>query len=293
VAQWLAVPGKPTQNELVALNMVEQAAVRGVELLVLPELWPCGYDPATLRADARDAAEPRDGPRSARLGEAARTAGMWLVAGSVPELGERGAIHDTALVFNPSGDLVAWHRKAHLYSPTGERDVFVPGDRLTTFEDRDLGVVGLLVCFDGDFPEVARTLALRGARLVVAPSAYEIEGATAWDVLYPALALANSQWWVQSNQCGSHRSSTLLGGSRIVAPTGTIVAEASRALPGCPHPAELLIHRIDMRLAYAREGLAALLEDDRRPELYFDSGREQVVGIGIGGPDRQPGPATE
>ena len=151
----------------------------------------------------------------------------------------------------------------------GEPAVFVPGDTLTVFEDPSLGVVGLVICFDGDFPEVARTMALQGARLVVAPSAYEIEGATAWDVLYPALALTNSQWWIQSNQCGSHHSSTLLGGSRIVAPTGTVVAEASRALPGSPRSAELLVHRIDMGLACARDDPSALLEDCRRPDLYF------------------------
>jgi predicted amidohydrolase len=270
VAQWLAAPGAPEQNLRVALNMVQQAADRGVELLVLPELWSCGYDPVTLPADARRAAEPRDGQRSERLAESARAAGLWLFAGSVPELGTNGELYDTALVFNPAGQLVAWHRKAHLYPPTGEPAVFVPGDRLTVFEDASLGVVGLVICFDGDFPEVARTMALQGARLVVAPSAYEIEGATAWDVLYPALALTNSQWWIQSNQCGSHHSSTLLGGSRIVAPTGTIVAEASRALPGSPRSAELLVHRIDLGLASARDELSALLEDGRRPELYFD-----------------------
>jgi predicted amidohydrolase len=269
VAQWLSVPGRPAQNLRVALSMVEQAGARGVELLVLPELWSCGYDPVTLPTDARQDAEWRDGPRSAHLAEAARAAGLWLVAGSVPERGENGTVFNTSLVFDPAGELVAWHRKAHLYPPTCERDVFTPGDRLTTFEHQDLGVVGLIISFDGDFPEVARTLAMRGARLVVAPSAYEIAGATAWEVLYPAMALANSQWWVQSNQCGSHQTSTLLGGSRIVAPTGTVVAEAGRTLPGCSHPAELLVHRIDLGLAYAREGLSALLEDERRPDLYF------------------------
>lgn len=269
-AQWLAIPGEPAQNMSIALNMIERAATRGIELLVLPELWACGYDPLTLPLDARESAEPLDGPRTTRLADAARAAGLWLVAGSVPELGEHGAIHNTALVFDRSGELVAWHRKAHLYGPTGEREVFEPGDRLTTFEDPGLGVVGLVICFDGDFPEVARTLALRGARLVVAPSAYEIEGATAWDTLYPAAALANSQWWIQANQCGSHHTSTLLGGSRILAPTGTIVAEASRALPGSHLPAELLVHSIDIGLAYATDGLSTLLEQARRPELYFD-----------------------
>ena len=157
--------------------MIDLAATRGVELLVLPELWPCGYDPATLADDARQAAEPRDGPRSKRLGEAALAADMWLVAGSVPESGDDGALYNTALVFNPRGELVAWHRKAHLYPPTGEPAIFRPGDRLTTFKDPTLGMVGIVICFDGDFPEVARTLGLRGARLVVAPSAYEVEGA--------------------------------------------------------------------------------------------------------------------
>jgi predicted amidohydrolase len=185
-------------------------------------------------------------------------------------LGEDGRIYDTALVFNPRGELAAWHRKAHLYPPTMEPAVFTAGDRLTTFDDPALGRVGLAICFDGAFPEVGRTLALRGARLIVAPAAYEVEGATTWDLLYPAVALANGQWWLQANQAGSHATSTLLGASRIVAPTGTVVAEASRAVPGAPSRAELLVHRIDLHLAYAREGISSLLEDERRPELYFD-----------------------
>ena len=68
VAQWLAAPGEPRQNMSVALGMMDDAASRGVELLLLPELWSCGYDPETLGRDARADAEPRDGPRSARLG---------------------------------------------------------------------------------------------------------------------------------------------------------------------------------------------------------------------------------
>ena len=51
---------------------------------------------------------------------------MWLAAGSVPELGENGLLYDTALVFNPRGELAAWHRKAHLYPPTLEPTVFAP-----------------------------------------------------------------------------------------------------------------------------------------------------------------------
>ncbi len=270
VAQWLSAPGEPKQNLSVALGMIDGAAARGVELLVLPELWSCGYDPETLAADVRRDAEPREGVRSERLANAARRHELFLAAGSVPELGDNGLVYDTALVFNPRGELAAWHRKAHLYRPTLEHYAFTPGDRLTTFEDPVLGTVGLVVGFDGDFPEVARSLALRGARLVLAPSAYEVEGAAAWDLLHPALALTNSQWWVQANQAGSHPTSTLLGASRIIAPTGTVVAQASGAVPGRASPAELLVHRIDLQLAYRREGVGALLEDERHPDLYTE-----------------------
>jgi predicted amidohydrolase len=270
VAQWLARPGEPEQNLSVALGMMEDAASRGVELLLLPELWSCGYDPDSLPHDARQDAEPLEGPRSLLLGGEARRHEMWLVAGSVPELGQDGEVYNTAAVFSPQGELVARHRQAHLYPPTLEQRVFTAGRSLTTFVDPALGAVGLVVGFDGDFPEVARTMALRGARLILAPSACEIEGATAWDLLYPAVALTNSQWWVQANQAGSHATSTLLGASRIVAPTGTVVAEAGRAMPGCTSRAELLVHRIDLHLAHQRDGLGALLEDERHPDLYLD-----------------------
>ena len=270
IAQWLCAPGDARQNLAVALSMIEDAAGRGVELLVLPELWPCGYDPATLVEDARGAAEPLDGPRTRALADAARFHEMFLAAGSVPELGQGGRVHDTALVFTPHGGLAAWHRKAHLYGPAREPAVFTPGDRLTTFDDPTLGRVGLVVGSDGDFPEVARVLALRGARLVVAPSAYEVERSPAWELLGPALALANSQWWLQANQAGSHPSATLLGASRIVAPTGTVVAQAASAVPGRGCPAELLVHRIDLQLPQRRDPVSAPTEDQRRPDLYAE-----------------------
>ncbi|HEX4161956.1 MAG TPA: carbon-nitrogen hydrolase family protein [Acidimicrobiales bacterium] len=267
VAQWLSTPGEPKQNLAVALGMMDDAASRGVELLVLPELWSCGYDPETLGDDAWRDAEPRDGPRSATLADRARQHGLF-VAGSMPELGEDGSVYDTMLVFDPHGALAAWHRKAHLYRPAREHAVFAPGDRVTTFDIPSLGRVGLVVGFEGDFPEVARSLALRGARLVLAACACEVEAAPAWDLLHPAYALANSQWWLEANQAGTHAASTLLGASRIIAPTGTVVAAAPTAVPGRPSAATLVVHRIDLHLAHRRDSVGALLEEERRPALY-------------------------
>ena len=100
-AQWLAAPGEPRQNMSVALGMLDEAASRGVELLVLPELWSCGYDPETFARDARADAEALTGRGRRQLSEAVRRRQMWLAAGTVPELGEDGLVYDTALVFNP------------------------------------------------------------------------------------------------------------------------------------------------------------------------------------------------
>ena len=143
VAQWLATPGEPRQNMSVALGMMDDAASRGRRAPGAPRAL-------VVRLRPRDAGPRRAGGRRAPGGPALgsgwprRPAGArcgWP-PGSVPELGEDGRIYDTALVFNPRGELVAWHRKAHLYPPTLEHTVFTPGDRLTTFDDPALGRVG-------------------------------------------------------------------------------------------------------------------------------------------------------
>ena len=204
VAQWLPTPGDAALNLSVALGMVDDAAARGVELLVLPELWSCGYDPETLSDDAWRDAEALDGPRARALGEAARRHDLFFVAGSVPEMDE-AVLYDTVLAFNQRGDLAAWHRKTHLYPPTLEHSVFTAGDRLTTFDDPMLGRVGLVAGFEGDVPEVARALALaRGAPGAGAVGRPRWSGRRRGTSCIRRRALANSQWWVQANQAGSH-----------------------------------------------------------------------------------------
>lgn len=266
VAQWLAVPGDADTNLRTALLLIEEAKQQGAQLMVLPELWLCGYDPTTLADDARKAAVSPGHRLLEILGETASRNRMWLAAGSVPER-DGGKLYDTCFVFSPSGELRARHRKAHLYPPTGETAIFAAGEQITTFKDRTIGTVGVVVCFDGDFPEVGVAMARRGVNLVLAPCAYEVEGSPWWDLVYPAAALANGQWWVQANQCGRISTGTLLGGSRIIAPAGTIVTEAARALPGTTPPSEVLVRRIDPGISNG-DPTSALVLAGRRPELY-------------------------
>ena len=267
VAQWLSAPGEPKQNLSVALGMMDDAAARGVELLVLPELWSCGYDPETLADDARRDAEPRDGPRARRLAERRGDTAF----------SSRGACRSSVTTARcttrcwcsiPTASLPPGTARRTSIGPRANTSSSLRATASTTFDDPSLGRVGLVVGFEGDFPEVARSLALRGARLVLAACACEVEAAPAWDLLQPAYALANSQWWLEANQAGTHAAWTLLGSSRIIAPTGTVVATAQTAVPGRPSPAELVVHRIDLHLAHLREGVGALLEEERRPALY-------------------------
>ena len=86
IAQFLATPADAAGNLVRAIDHVASLASRGCDLIVLPELWPCGFSWDTLADDARAAAEPLDGPRGDALSRAAQAARAWVLAGTVPEL---------------------------------------------------------------------------------------------------------------------------------------------------------------------------------------------------------------
>lgn len=257
--QWLPTPGSFDANRATAVALIRRAARDGADLVVLPELWLSGYDVARLAADVAASAEPLDGITLTAMRDLARELGIWICAGSIVERGDDGN-YNTAVVFDRSGTVRAVHRKQHLYPFTGEDVIFRPGATDTVFHDDELGTVGVSICFDGDFPETARRMAAAGVGLVLQPNGYESAAATYWDVLYPAAALANAQWWVLVNQCGTNDTSELLGASRVIAPDATVIGEASRiGQPGAGEP-EVLLVRLDERTSYgeARDFAAAL-----------------------------------
>lgn len=259
LAQWLPPRGRPEENLATAVEHVASLADRGCELVTLPELWPCGYNPSTLADDARAAAEPLDGPRGRRLSLAARKHEVWLFAGTVPEL-DGDDLYNTSVVYAPDGSLRAAHRKVYLYTPLAEDMVFAAGSGPTVVEVEGVGTVGLSTCFDGDHPDYARALQRLGARVVISAAAYEVAAASWWDILYPANALANGQWWVMTNQCGGE----LLGASRVIAPDGRVVAEGVRTQPG-RDGTDLLVVTCDLRagIAEADEHSSALWVETR------------------------------
>ena len=268
IAQWMPAPASPGENLETALAYIRDLAGDGCGLIVLPELWPVGLYLDTIADDLAAGEEPLDGPRGRALSEAAQEHGIWLAAGSVPE-SVIGGVYNTAPLYSPNGELIAAHRKCHLYTALGEDRVLLPGESLTVCDAGELGTVGISICFDGDFPEVARTMRRRGARLVLHPSAYERAAEAWWNTLYPANALANGQWWILANQCGRAGSVTYLGGSCVISPDGAVVAAAGRAADGETPAPELLVAEIDLATSLERADREnAALWEAIRPELH-------------------------
>jgi predicted amidohydrolase len=278
MAQWRPVPGMPEVNLAAAAELIMAAGRARCDLVVMPELWPSGYDSETLAADVAAAAEPLDGPRGAALSRLAREHGLWLAAGSVPERdGDR--IYNTAPLYDPGGRLVARHRKFHLYAPGGEPRAFAAGEGPTVYAPAgDAPAIGLAVCFDGDFPETARAMRQAGARLVLAPAAYEYAAESWWERLYPAHALANGQWWVLVNQAGGPADTGCFGRSRVISPRGDVVAEAQRATPGTDAGAQLCIAEIDLAAGWeVADAEGGELFDERMPDAPVTVVREPVT----------------
>jgi len=224
IAQWLAIPGEVASNLETAEAMIRDAALSGIDLVMLPELWSMGYDPDHMARHAIEAAEPIDGPCVTALCALARELNIWIHGGTIPE-SANGLIYNTAILINRQGIVVATHRKFRPYSPTGEHLVFASGEGITVYEDEEVGRVGLVTCFDGDFRDTQAALRNERVELVLEPAAYDIPGASTWNLWYRANALASAQFWVMAGQCGVNPSASLLGASQIIAPTGELLAQ--------------------------------------------------------------------
>jgi predicted amidohydrolase len=219
-------------NEEQVFSLVEEAAAAGVDLIALPEVWPCQGSAPQMR----EAAEPLDGPRVARLAEAARRHRTWLHGGSVLELsGER--VFNTSVLFDRDGELVATYRKIHLFDadppgavPSRESFLFTAGDQVVTAQT-EFGRVGLSICYDLRFPELYRQLAVQGATILFVPAAFRHEtGKDHWDVLVRARAIEDQAFVVAAAQWGTWgpqgRERRNFGNSVVVDPWGRVVARA-------------------------------------------------------------------
>lgn len=224
--QTAPVPGDPdaTVEQLAGKVRGACAIAPHAQLLILPELHLSAPPPPLDRAEgyAERVAVEIPGPLTGRLGEIAREHGIWIVAGSVYERGRDGAIHNTAPVVSPTGELVAAYRKVFTWQP---HETCVPGREYVTFDIPDLGRIGLAICYDGSFPESFRQLARMGAEVVVHVSLTTTSDRGAEVVMARAQAIFNQLYVVSLNASAPAG----LGRSLIVDPEGLIRVAAGES----------------------------------------------------------------
>jgi predicted amidohydrolase len=251
-------------NVAAAAELVRRAAAAGARLIVLPETWTFKGGHAEFAA----AAEAIDGSSNTVLAGLAAELGVYVLAGSIYERSDRSdRFGNASVLFDPAGAPLAVYRKIHLFDAVAgakvyrESDDLVAGDELVTAQV-DGVTVGLTICYDLRFPEIYRALALRGACVILVPSAFtEATGRDHWEVLLRARAIENGCFLVAAGQWGVHGAARrCYGHSMIVDPWGTVLAVAADGVGLCD--AELDLGAVDR----VREQLPALAH--RRADLY-------------------------
>ena len=218
----VAVQTSPVPWDVDATWAKYEREVRGLRatfpetrLILHPELFLAALAPATLPRPLdmprRSLAETIPGPLTDRLCTLARELDVWLVPGSIYERGEAG-VHNTAMAIAPDGTIRARYRKIFPWRPWEQT---VPGNEFVTFDMEGVGRIGLMICYDGWFPEVARHLAWMGAEVILHPSLTTTSDRPQELVLARANAIVNQVYVVNVN-AGSPGS----GGSLIVDPEG-------------------------------------------------------------------------
>ena len=251
------------ENLARAAKEIQRAARDGAELAILPEMFCCPYSNASFRANAEEAG----GRIHTAMAEAARKAGLWLVAGSMPELAD-GKIYNTSFVFDSSGHQVAFHRKVHLFDidvQGGQRffesETLSAGNRATVF-DTPFGRLGLCICFDIRFPELARVMALAGAQAMIVPAAFNLTtGPAHWELAFRQRAVDNQFFTLGVAPARDEEGTYVSYGNSIACdPWGTVIARAGSG-------EEQLLAELDFSRNEAVRRQLPLLSA-RRPAVY-------------------------
>lgn len=252
--------GDLAENRERVLATVGAAVARGVELLVLPELASSGYV-FTDAAEARSVAVRADG---ALLADWAVAAGAMTVVVGFCELGDDGALYNSAAVCD-RGAVVEVYRKTHLWD--AEKLVFTPGDRPPPVVATGAGRIGVAICYDLEFPELTRSLAVRGAEVIAAPVNWPLVPRPMGErppeaVQAMAAARTNRVAVAICDRDGTERGQAWTEGSTIIGVDGWVAADGSTS-DGTVEADVELSGAADKTISPRNDVLR-----DRRPDLY-------------------------
>jgi predicted amidohydrolase len=246
--------GQVEHNLATARAMIAEAARRGSDVVVLPELWSTAYD---LENAATHAAP-------IEMGIFAQTAALAAefqihIVGSCLSLIAPGRYGNTAVLFGPDGRILGSYTKLHLFRLMNEERYLTPGER-PALVATPWGLVGMAICYDLRFPELFRNYALAGARIIFLPSEWPQPRLAHWQTLLRARAIENQLYFVACNRVGVTESYEFFGRSAIIDPWGEAVIEGGE-------DQSLLTAEIDLAEVNRVRARIPVL-DDRRPDIY-------------------------
>lgn len=250
---------RTVEDALAALDgAARAAAAEGARLLVTPELSLTGY---ALGDRVAERAEPADGPAARTVARIAAAHRIAVVYGYPERDPDGGGLYNSAALVGPDGNVLAGYRKTHLYGEYETRH-FAPGGRLVVQADLEGVRIGLLICYDVEFPEAVRAHAVAGTELLVVPTALMRPYDVVAETVLPARAWESQLYVAYANRLGREGEFDFAGLSCLAAPDGSVPARAGR------EPA-LVVADVDTGLLHASRAQNSYLTD-RRPELYTD-----------------------
>lgn len=233
-----------------------QAKDWGVQLLVTPEMCMTGYNLTPTELD--QSAEASNGALFEAVANICQQNNLALIYGYA-ERGSQGAIYNSVQLIDHTGTSLLNYRKTHLWGDL-DRNLFSAGDALSAVVNVSGWQVGAAICYDLEFPETLRHLAVQGAELVVAPTGLMSPWTEVADQVVPVRAYENRLFVAYTNYCGVERDIRYVGHSCTADPNGLILASATEK------PVLLTATLERSVLTAARASLPYLTE--RRPELY-------------------------
>lgn len=256
-------PGDIAKNLEILDTHAARAAASGAGLLVCPEMFLTGY---AIGADVPRLAETADGASAQAVGEIARRHGIAVLYGYP----ERGTGADDQLVYNsaqligPDGTRLANYRKTHLFG-CFEQEWFTPGDEPVVQADLGGLRIGIMICYDVEFPENVRAHALAGTDLLLVPTAQMHPFQFVAEKLVPVRAFESQMYVAYVNRTGSEGEFDFVGLSCLAGPDGIARTRAG-------HGEEMVLADADPVLLAASRAANPYLRD-RRPGLYASLAR--------------------
>jgi len=257
--QFPSILGNIQANITKSITMAENAADRGAKIICFPETFISGFNLNYYKGNISALAEDINGKAISGLRKVAKEKEIYIIAPIILKKGKGNTYSNSAIVIDDTGDVIGTYSKNHLWH-LGETDYFQKGNGFPVFKTK-YGKVGIMICYDANFPESARTLVLKGAKLIFMPCAWRIQDKDFYDLIIPARACDNQVFIGAVNICSMQEDLNLFGNSKIANPKGKIVAESLK------YSEDILIHEVDLtEVDKARIDMPLLR--DRRPEQY-------------------------